>query len=620
VTFASHLRGTTTATVGADYDSVGVGRQISATYGGTNFQYRYDRSGRLSSVAGVVSELLYDSRWRLTRMTLENGVYETYSYSVDRISQHQARKGTTTLMDLDYSYDDASRVTRLVSILGGTTSTLGMRYDGLNRLTRVTGGQSLELGYNAIGNITHKSDVGDYVYGNATHKHAVTTAGASTYTYDAAGNMLVGAGRTHTWDVHGRLTRLAVGSTVSTYKYDGSGLRTEQVEGATTTRYFGEAADAINGTVSYNVFVAGKRVARRTGSTHEYFHTDVLSSTRLMTNAAGSVVRTYDYRPHGVVRTTSGTATTNVRYGGYRDDGTGLMYLKARYYDGVLGRFVSADSIVPKGTPQQLNRYSYADNSPYNFNDPSGNNSCPANTPCASNSPAPSAAQTAPAGGPVGGPVSASQGQQSGNGDWLGTLRNIVSSGGNFLNRAATVFYPKYDLKIANAFAAPIISYAGAAIDYWGRDKSAGYSLTMAGVAGYAAKGMTALAEGARPNNTRMGRLFKASLAGFAAWGTLTILGREAGVEAWLNTPIAPNQTAVDVTPGGIIGTGMLLHNAYNIGKGAPAAWRALRNLGSRTLGVGLGATTLIGTTPWSWRQDMQEAQFQAACLRGLCT
>jgi hypothetical protein len=50
-----------------------------------------------------------------------------------------------------------------------------------------------------------------------------------------------------------------------------------------------------------------------------------------------------------------------------------LYDYNARYYDPLLGRFVSADSMVPgAGNPQNLNRYTYVNNSPLNYTDPSG--------------------------------------------------------------------------------------------------------------------------------------------------------------------------------------------------------------------------------------------------------
>ena len=55
------------------------------------------------------------------------------------------------------------------------------------------------------------------------------------------------------------------------------------------------------------------------------------------------------------------------------DESTGLMYYGARYHDPALGRFISADPIVPNpANPQDLNRYAYVRNNPLRYTDPSG--------------------------------------------------------------------------------------------------------------------------------------------------------------------------------------------------------------------------------------------------------
>jgi hypothetical protein len=49
-----------------------------------------------------------------------------------------------------------------------------------------------------------------------------------------------------------------------------------------------------------------------------------------------------------------------------------------RWYDAQLGRWISADTIVPEpGNPQSLNRYSYVYNNPLKFVDPSGHSGYP---------------------------------------------------------------------------------------------------------------------------------------------------------------------------------------------------------------------------------------------------
>jgi len=65
---------------------------------------------------------------------------------------------------------------------------------------------------------------------------------------------------------------------------------------------------------------------------------------------------------------------TDYQFTGQRwEDGLGLYDYNVRYYDPLIGRFISADTIVPSpGDPQSLNRYSYVQNNPLKYTDPSG--------------------------------------------------------------------------------------------------------------------------------------------------------------------------------------------------------------------------------------------------------
>jgi RHS repeat-associated protein len=58
-----------------------------------------------------------------------------------------------------------------------------------------------------------------------------------------------------------------------------------------------------------------------------------------------------------------------LQYTGRENDGTGLYYYRARYYDPGLKRFVSED---PIGTQVVAHLYQYADGAPAMANDPSG--------------------------------------------------------------------------------------------------------------------------------------------------------------------------------------------------------------------------------------------------------
>jgi RHS repeat-associated protein len=73
------------------------------------------------------------------------------------------------------------------------------------------------------------------------------------------------------------------------------------------------------------------------------------------------------------VRSSTGTSPTDKKFTGQRLDNTGLYYYNARYYDPSIGRFISADTIVPNpANPQSLNRYSYCRNNPLKYIDSEG--------------------------------------------------------------------------------------------------------------------------------------------------------------------------------------------------------------------------------------------------------
>ena len=79
------------------------------------------------------------------------------------------------------------------------------------------------------------------------------------------------------------------------------------------------------------------------------------------------------HHPYGSERWTEGEAQTDFDFTGQRKAGFGLLDYNARYYDPVLGRFISADTVVPSAyNPQAWNRYSYTANNPLKYTDPSG--------------------------------------------------------------------------------------------------------------------------------------------------------------------------------------------------------------------------------------------------------
>ena len=59
----------------------------------------------------------------------------------------------------------------------------------------------------------------------------------------------------------------------------------------------------------------------------------------------GNQIGTTKYYPYGSTR--SGSVPTDKKFTGQRLDGTGLYFYNARYYDPAIGRFISADPVVP---------------------------------------------------------------------------------------------------------------------------------------------------------------------------------------------------------------------------------------------------------------------------------
>ncbi len=212
--------------------------------------------------------------------------------------------------------------------------------------------------------------------------HAVTsTSDGKTYTYDCNGNMLSDWERTFTWDADNRpvsITQTGVGTT--TFAYSGTGARVKKASPGGTIRYAGAYEDHVtDGVKVKHLFAGSLRVATRvTGGPNAgiyYIHGDHLGSLNVFTNSSGTEVQRLTYLPYGEAHTNSGSVDFHqYRYTDQEQDPeTGLYFYQARYYNPVLGRFISPDSLVPEpGNPQSLNRYSYVANNPLNLIDPTG--------------------------------------------------------------------------------------------------------------------------------------------------------------------------------------------------------------------------------------------------------
>ncbi len=89
---------------------------------------------------------------------------------------------------------------------------------------------------------------------------------------------------------------------------------------------------------------ARTRLAVITSQETNYFHQDHLGSSAVMTNANGVKVETTEYAPFGTIRDHNGDVKTNYKYTGQElDPESSLYYYVSRYYDPMIGRFISPD-------------------------------------------------------------------------------------------------------------------------------------------------------------------------------------------------------------------------------------------------------------------------------------
>jgi RHS repeat-associated protein len=365
--------------------------------------YNYDATGRLSSVRGhapYVRATSYDPDGQISSIIYGNFVTGKFLYDPARRWLKSASVlgpgSPHPLYDATYQHDSAGHITT-ISSSSHQLLNLNFAYDALNRLSQVGGAQTEQFAYDDIGNITSNLAVGTYSYGVKqscsppapcfTRPHAVTAAGNSTYSYDANGNMTSGAGRTITWNYDNYPVRVSTSSGTTSFEYDEGNHRVSRTEPSDSapTYYFSSLVERTpSGDVVYSYYAGPMLVARRTASssTVAWYHQDHLGSVRIITDEKGVILHSYDYAafgttlvppsdppdPYGFTGQLRNPSTTVS--GG---DVAGLIYMNARYYDASLGRFISADSIIPDPmNPQSLNRYSYVLNNPVCLNDPTG--------------------------------------------------------------------------------------------------------------------------------------------------------------------------------------------------------------------------------------------------------
>ena len=281
-----------------------------------------------------------------------------------------------------YDYDALGRLTSATGPFGanGAQASASYVYDALGNLrVKTEGSRTVTLNYNALNRLSSSVDSG--------------ATGTRSLSYDSRGNVTRLGSLYMGYDISDQPVSISgtangTGSANGNYWYDGNLKRVKSV---------------VNGQTNYNVYdISGKLVHVQTGTDETdyidgplgplarvkndvvtWIHPDHLGSAQAGTSAGtssnpGGIVWREQYTPFGAE--VQGVAANDNQAGftGHiKDKATGLSYMQARYYDPVIGRFLSIDPVGFMDTqdPGYFNRYAYSLNDPVNRFDPDGRQS-----------------------------------------------------------------------------------------------------------------------------------------------------------------------------------------------------------------------------------------------------
>ena len=327
------LTSETTAQGSISYGYDAADRETSMQVAGQSVvNYTYDNANRVTQIAqsSSATSFSYDNGNRRTSLTLPNGVVVSYSYDNDsRPTGITYTFGSSTMGNLSYAYDQLGRRTQV----GGTFARTGLpgavssaTYDGANELTHWSG---------------------------------------IALSYDANGSMLSDGSNNFTWNARGQVASL---NNVS-LQYDAFGRRIRNLAG-TSFLYDGDNAiqELSATTVTANLLSGGiDEVFSRTDSSGSFTPLkDALGSTVALVDSGGNIQTSYTYDPFGNTSIAGAANANEFQYTGRENDGSGLYYLRARYYSPLLHRFISQD---PAGFLADINFYRYCFDSPTGCSD-----------------------------------------------------------------------------------------------------------------------------------------------------------------------------------------------------------------------------------------------------------
>jgi RHS repeat-associated protein len=312
--------------------------------------YAFDNADRMTSITQAATSVAfaYDDAGRRSTITLPNGIVGSYGYDdASEPTSVSYALGSTTIGDFSYTYDLGGRHSTVGGSLGRTSLPAALAIATYNADNQLTSWAGSTLTYDLNGNLVSDGAV-SYAWNARNELSQITTGQTATATFG--------------YDATGKRTARTVGGVSGSFVYDGTNIAQEQVAGSPVANRLSGATD--------------EALTRHDAAADSVYLTDAIGSTVALADGSGSITTNYAYDPFGSTVTTGAPTTNPIQFTGRENDGTGLFYFRARYYNPTYGRFLSEDPAGFAGGTANL--YAYANDDPINLRDPSGRNPSPA--------------------------------------------------------------------------------------------------------------------------------------------------------------------------------------------------------------------------------------------------
>ena len=358
--------------------------------------YEYDWRGKLSGVkdekGGMLVQYAHTPGGKLKEIRHGNGLHTLYEYDTDGniIRLRLEKADGETVSDWKYEYDlDGNRTLKMGCFMEHKDRlcdrVIHYQYDKMDRLTEESyDGEAVRYGYDLCGNRLERVDKNSkevYNYNVRNQLLGRKSAEAETcYQYDRQGNVLQATGTEggtqYYYNAFNQQIKVlkSDGNSLES-QYDGEYLRAGTVENGKVLRfayYKGELLaelDAEQGLRGRYVPGYGTAAWWSQGSEgYSFYHLDEQNSTAYITGQMRNVVNRYQYDAFGQVSSAEGFSNRILYTGQQYDKVSGQYYLRARFYDPSVGRFLQEDVYRGDG----LNLYAYCRNNPVVYYDPSG--------------------------------------------------------------------------------------------------------------------------------------------------------------------------------------------------------------------------------------------------------